>query len=138
MNSRERNSEPRSGIPSVPTGAIHWFYALFSIGTVYLTVVNTLAKAARVEATGWQEIQSIATVELVQAAGASLAGAAILVEAGNMVIAAIMRERNRRKDREEGRRETHTLWAEWNQRRLEAEREGRPFDEPPPQINNQH
>ena len=63
-----------------------------------------------------------------------------------MVIAAIMRERNRRKDREEGqmegkeqgRRETHTLWAEWNQRRLDAEREGRPFDEPPPQIGNHH
>ena len=146
MNSPEQNAEPRSGIPSVPTSAIHWFYALFSIGTIYLTAANTLEQAARVKATGWLEIQSIATVQLLQSAGASIAGAAILVEAGNMVIAAIMRERNRRKDREEGqmegkeqgRRETHTLWAEWNQRRLDAEREGRPFDEPPPQLNNHH
>ena len=171
MNSPEQNAEPRSGIPSVPTSAIHWFYALFSIGTIYLTAANTLEQAARVKATGWLEIQSIATVQLLQSAGASIAGAAIIVEGVSMVLAAIIRERNRRKDEEEarkreeetlrreqeslrrheealqrgqeegrnrGRRETQVLWAEWNQRRLDAEQEGRPFDEPPPQIGNHH
>jgi hypothetical protein len=171
MNSPEQNAEPRSGIPSVPTSAIHWFYALFSIGTIYLTAANTLEQAARVKATGWLEIQSIATVQLLQSAGASIAGAAIIVEGVSMVLAAIIRERNRRKDEEEarkreeetlrreqeslrrheealqrgqeegrnrGRRETQVLWTEWNQRRLDAEQEGRPFDEPPPQIGNHH
>ena len=192
MNSPEQNAEPRSGIPSVPTSAIHWFYALFSIGTIYLTAANTLEQAARVKATGWLEIQSIATVQLLQSAGASIAGAAIIVEGVSMVLAAIIRERNRRKDEEEarkreeetlrreeetlrreeetlrreeetlrreqetlrrheealqrgqeegrnrGRRETQVLWTEWNQRRLDAEQEGRPFDEPRPQIGNHH
>ena len=34
--------------------------------------------------------------------------------------------------REEGRKENQRLWAAWNQRRLEAEENGQPFDEPPP------
>jgi hypothetical protein len=113
MNSPEQNAEPRSGIPSVPTSAIHWFYALFSIGTIYLTAANTLEQAARVKATGWLEIQSIATVQLLQSAGASIAGAAIIVEGVSMVLAAIIRERNRRKDEEEARkREEETLRRE--------------------------
>ena len=37
--------------------------------------------------------------------------------------------------REEGREETMTEWVTWNGRRLEAERRGEPFDEPPPSEN---
>ena len=37
--------------------------------------------------------------------------------------------------RTEGREETHRLWAAWNQRRLEAEQNGEPFNEPPPGSN---
>ncbi len=36
------------------------------------------------------------------------------------------------KIRSEGREEVQRLWATWNQRRLEAEQNGEPFDEPPP------
>ena len=32
----------------------------------------------------------------------------------------------------EGRAETYQLWSAWNERRLEAEANNRPFDEPPP------
>ena len=32
----------------------------------------------------------------------------------------------------ESREEERRMWAAWNQRRLEAERNGEPFDEPPP------
>lgn len=34
--------------------------------------------------------------------------------------------------REEGREEERRQWAAWNQRRLDAEGKGQPFDEPPP------
>ena len=96
MNSPEQNAEPRSGIPSVPTSAIHWFYALFSIGTIYLTAANTLEQAARVKATGWLEIQSIATVQLLQSAGASIAGAAILNRyQGGMCISGVLKTTER-------------------------------------------
>ena len=45
-------------------------------------------------------------------------------------------ERNIAKGREEGRTEglaeANRRWGEWLQRRNDAEAEGRPFDEPPP------
>ena len=33
---------------------------------------------------------------------------------------------------ERGRRQTQKLWEDWNQRRLEAEKKGEKFSEPPP------
>ena len=42
-----------------------------------------------------------------------------------------LRERLREEGREEGRKEVRR-WAAWNQRREAAEKEGEPFDEPPP------
>ena len=33
---------------------------------------------------------------------------------------------------EEGRKEADKMWSEWNQRREQAEKEGRDFNEPPP------
>ena len=38
--------------------------------------------------------------------------------------------------RTEGRQQERRLWAAWNQRRLEAEQNGEPFDEPPPGSND--
>jgi hypothetical protein len=38
--------------------------------------------------------------------------------------------------REEGREEERRLWVTWNERRLEAEKRGEPFDEPPPAQSN--
>ena len=138
--------EIRVGVLSVPINAVRWFYALFSVGTIYLTVTNTLTVAARVNASGWQEIQDIATAELAQAGGASIIGSAILVEVGRMVLAAIWEERTRRKalaegreeGREEGRGENQALWLAWNRRRLEAEEKGEVFHEPPPDFSNNH
>ena len=34
--------------------------------------------------------------------------------------------------RKEGRREERRKWMAWNERRMSAEKEGRPFYEPPP------
>ena len=33
---------------------------------------------------------------------------------------------------ERGRQENQALWEAWNERRLEAQEKGEPFDEPPP------
>ena len=43
-------------------------------------------------------------------------------------------ERQREKLREEGREALAAEVEAWNQRRLEAERRGEPFDEPPPSV----
>ncbi len=85
------------------------------------------------------------------------AGASIVVtELGRYaaMLSDILREKtdkwiakSRREDREkaaaqglaqgraEGRAERQELWQEWNQRRLEHEARGEPFDEPPPSLN---
>ena len=130
--------EIRVGVLSVPINAVRWFYALFSVGTIYLTVTNTLTVAARVNASGWQEIQDIATAELAQAGGASIIGSAILVEVGRMVLAAIWEERTRRKALAEGQEKIQALWLAWNRRRLEAEEKGEVFHEPPPTLDDNH
>ena len=36
----------------------------------------------------------------------------------------------------EGEQRRQQLWEEWNQRRLEAQENGRAFDEPPPSLNS--
>lgn len=43
-----------------------------------------------------------------------------------------LREEAREKLREEGRAEMNTAWQTWNERRMAAEANGEPFDEPPP------
>ena len=38
----------------------------------------------------------------------------------------------KRRQREEGHREADRIWREWNHRRMEAQAQGQPFNEPPP------
>ena len=73
----------------------------------------------------------------------------VLAELGDwtMVIAEAFREK-RRKDQErraqeeraggraEGLAESHAQWEAWNSRRVEAERNNLPFNEPPPSLND--
>ncbi len=42
------------------------------------------------------------------------------------------RAEGRTEGRTEGRSETNEAWREWNRRRMAAESQGMPFDEPPP------
>ncbi len=42
------------------------------------------------------------------------------------------RDEGRAEGRDEGRAEERRLWTEWNTRRIEAEKVGQPFNEPPP------
>ena len=83
---------------------MRWFYGLFGGGTIYLTITNTLSELARSNAGDWLHIQSIVTEQIVRAAGASLIVSYIIADGGDMVISAILRERNRLKDLEARRK----------------------------------
>ena len=48
------------------------------------------------------------------------------------------RQEGRREGRQEGREEIQLAWESWNQRRETAERDGLPFTEPPPSRNGTH
>ena len=53
-----------------------------------------------------------------------------------MIFAERYRQRRFREGRQEGRqegsKEAHQAWEAWNERRLQAEANGEPFNEPPP------
>ena len=57
-----------------------------------------------------------------------------------MVLSSNIREKLRQEGREEGRHlgleEANRRWEEWNQRREQAERDGKQFSEPPPSGRN--
>ena len=50
---------------------------------------------------------------------------------GNKFVKPVI-EKHRAEGRDEGRDEERRMWTDWNTRRLEAEKSGQPFDEPPP------
>lgn len=150
--------EIRIGIPTIPLESVRWWAILFSVGTVYLTGANTLSQTLRLENPTWLEIQRIATAEFLQAGGASIIGAAIIVEVFRMIFAvwaelrAIRKgeeigekrgeERGEKRGEERGEKRgfaaANARWEGWWQRRQEAERRGEPFDEPPPSANHRN
>lgn len=144
----ESNREIRIGIPTIPLESVRWWSILFSVGTAYLTVANTLSQALRLENPTWLEIQRIATAEFLQAGGASIIGAAIIVEVFRMIFAAWTELRAIQKGEERGEQRgiaigekrgfaaANARWEGWWQRRQEAEQRGEPFDEPPPSANH--
>ena len=71
----------------------------------------------------WREIEPLVVVSAVVAL--------IVVEGWSMLAERYLRERYR-KGREEGREEERKAWREWNDKRVLAEKSGRPFTEPPP------
>ena len=59
----------------------------------------------------------------------------VFVEGSEMLVEKYLRRRYQA-GKAEGRSEAWHEWQEWNHRRLEAEKQGRPFTEPPPPLNN--
>ena len=45
-------------------------------------------------------------------------------------------ERGKEQGKEQGRQENNAAWLEWNRRRIEAEAQGQPFNEPNPAQTN--
>ena len=54
------------------------------------------------------------------------------IKAETAEILAKQQEKAREEGREEGQNQTQAQWQAWNQRRLDAEANNQPFDEPPP------
>ena len=64
-------------------------------------------------------------------------GFALLMDGKENLVMTITRWLRQKVDdeiRAEGKIEMHRAWAEWYRRLKEAERDGKPFDEPPPSI----
>ena len=83
----------------------------------------------------WPEIAIISIVSAAITVGIALPLTFGLVEGTSMVLAELRKRLYRQEGREEGLEEAHVEWTAWNERRMAAEREGRPFTEPPPSRN---
>ena len=126
-----------------------WFLAAFYTLWAVLAGLLSYARVTTAEATplAWPGIVIIAIVAAAVTVGVAFPLAFGLVEGIPMVLAKLYRdlvrqegreeglEEGREQGREEGREEANRAWETWNERREAANRDGRPFTEPPPSQN---
>ena len=129
-------SEQRESIWSVSKGVKHVYFALFIVqfggGTIW-----TVAQGVESPAALWHDLSAL----VVTAAALSM----VVAETGRyvMVLAAAFEEWREKRRREqiaravaaavaEERRENDAEWEAWNERRMQAEQRGEPFEELPP------
>ena len=126
-----------------------WFLAAFYTLWGILASLLSYARVATAEdlPLAWPGIVIIAIVAAAVTVGVAFPLAFGLVEGIPMVLAKLYRdlvrqegreeglEEGREQGREEGREEANRAWETWNERREAANRDGRPFTEPPPSQN---
>ncbi len=131
--------ERRSSIWSVPERWLKLFFAIFSLQMAGIMGLAFWYEIFVVTSDSWPE--SIFTIgsDAGPAIGVIAAESIILTEAYYVVIfgGIVEKYQNRLKQREaegeaRGVAKNQRKWESWNQRRLEAEAKGQPFDEPPP------
>ncbi len=139
MNSPERNWE---SIWSIPLGWRTAYFAAFGISNLAATCVIAADEIANREvATPLQVFSAIA--ERVAVAGVAIAITIVsIVEVlyfamvtGNYIRQKFLeplKESQREEGRKQGEEKANAEWSAWNQRRLKAEANGEPFDEPAP------
>ena len=141
---RNHNDAERVAILSVPAERIRPHFWTFSICFVVTLIFYTSVHVIIVENPSWEKTPSAVMGDTTRAGAFWLFASPILVEGAAMVFAAIFRQRIREESREEGREEgiargrdeADVAWRQWNQRRLEAEANGEPFNELPPDFGN--
>ena len=120
------------------------FYVIWALLAGLLTWARILT--AENPPLAWPEIVIIGIVSAAITVGIALPLAFGAVEGTNMVLAELRRrlwqeearEEGRKEGRKEGSAERDRLWVAWLERRDAAERDGRPFTEPPPSRNGTH
>ena len=128
--------EPRESIWSVNKGVKHVYFALF-IGQFSVGTIWTVAQGVESVAALWHDLSALA----ITVAAVSM----VLTETGRyvMVLAAAFEEWREKRRQEQiaravaealakERRESDAEWEAWNQRRVQAEQRGEPFEEPLP------
>ena len=110
------------------------FLAAFYVLWALLAGLLSYARVATAEnpPLTWPEIAIIAVVAAAITVGVAFPLAFGIVEGIPMVLANLLKLRHREEGREEGRQEANQAWEAWNARRMQAERDGQPFVEPPP------
>ena len=134
------NRDARRGLFDVLVRHIGRILAVFYVIWVLLAGLLTYARILTAEnpPPAWPEIVIISIVSAAIPVGIALPLAFGAVEGTSMVLAELRKRLWREEAREEGREERDRLWEAWLERREAAERDGRPFTEPPPSQNGTH
>ncbi len=141
------SDDPRSrreSLWSISPGWRNAYFAVFSISTLATSCVIVAYKVSSRGDDGLVKTY-LSTTESLVSNGVALA---IVIYATMEVIETIMvfanylrqnlleplKERQRQEGIEVGRAESNAKWRSWIARREKAEAEGKPFDEPPPDV----
>ena len=127
--------ERRISIWSVPEDWRKHYFAIFSAQTLALLGLAIWYEVFVITDDYWAETIFAIGSRAGPGIGVIAAGSIILTEAYFVVIfgGIVERYQNRLKQREaEGEARANQRWEAWNRRRLEAEANGQPFDEPAP------
>ena len=131
----------RESIWSVERGTKNLYFALFVIQS--MTGIGVVVWHAVLQDEGPLATALVVWERSAPIIGTSAGTAIIITEVGRslMVLAKSLedwlekkREKRREQDRAEGRAEERAKWEAWNSRRIAAEMDNKPFDEPPPSV----
>ena len=146
MRASERDKTVWIGIPSVPARRVGQAFLSFYIALTIATVVDVLLVLNNHGPVGWQRVAEAIFDDGSSIVGWALAGTWPIMEVFRIMLASLWENRIRRRaieqglrqgleqGREEGIEENQRLWEAWNERRIQAQERGEPFDEPPPSI----
>ena len=127
-----REPEPRVSVASVPERWRELYLIIFSAQTLALLGLAIWYEVFVVTKDSWPETIFAIGRDVGPGVGVIMAESIIITEGLFMVLfGGIMRRREERRTAE-AIAEINKKWYGWNRRRLEAEAEGRPFNEPPP------
>ena len=124
--------ERRVSIWSVPERWRKLFFAIFSIQTAALAGLAIWYEIFVITGDSWPETIFAIGRDAAPGIGVIAADSVVIVDV--VMILTLLYEDYRRKRIERAESRIQKRWEGWNQRRLEAEAAGRPFDEPPPSL----
>ena len=124
--------ERRVSIWSVPERWRKLFFAIFSLQTAALIGLAIWYEAFVVEGNPWPEV--IFAIGRDAAPGIGVVAADSVIAVDVVMILTLLYEDYRRKRTERAVAQNQARWEAWNQRRMDAEAAGQPFDEPPPSL----
>ena len=124
--------ERRVSIWTVPERWRKLFFAIFSLQTAALIGLAVWYEVFVVTGDSWPE--TIFAIGRDAAPGIGVIAADSVVIVDIVMILTLLYEDYRRKRIERAEARVQQRWEAWNQRRMDAESAGQPFDEPPPSL----
>ena len=132
-DSRATGPERRVSIWSVPERWRKLFFAIFSLQTAALIGLAVWYEVFVKTGDSWPETVFAIGRDAAPGIGVIAADSVVIVDI--VMILTLLYEDYRRKRIERAEARVQKRWEGWNQRRLEAEAAGQPFDEPPPSLS---